>query len=255
MNYIYLRCSTPQQQFSEQLQIINKYLYDNNIADPDIKIIKEKVSGTIESSYRDLNKILKVLESGDVVYISELSRMCRDNFDTWAVVSIFSKSHARIIQCKDGEEIEGDTDVGKMKLFISAITAESEVKNLRIRTQAGVDAAKKKGIKFGASNKKYKQKKNVVGRLGGIGCKIAALKKINQHHSNHIICDLVKESDRSKECYSEILKRATKWGLIDERGNNYTLAKIKKVYKALNGFDEKIQELLEEREKFKAKLI
>lgn len=97
-------------------------------------------------------------ESGDIIYISELSRLSRSMSDLFELVTkICNKGKAEaekeekrtgekisyganIIQCKDGTSIENNSIGGKALLFALSLAAEIEVNNIRQRTRMGLAA-------------------------------------------------------------------------------------------------------------------
>lgn len=150
MKFIYARCSTEKQDFEQQKECIKQYL--KRIGDnSDIKEVVEKVSGTIKHTKRKLQEVLEMCNSGDTIYISELSRLGRSMNDLFSIVSYCGEKDITIIQCKDGTIIENKSIGGKALLFALSLAAEIEVENIRQRTRMGLAARKAKGLQTGGT--------------------------------------------------------------------------------------------------------
>lgn len=137
---IYFRCSTEGQDFLQQQKCVLDYLARYGIVPDDT--ITEKVSGTISHKDRKLSELLERCTQGDVVYVSELSRLGRCMSDLFAIVSEATEKGVRLVQCKDGSTIEAESIGGKALLFALSLAAEIEVANIRQRTQMALDARK-----------------------------------------------------------------------------------------------------------------
>lgn len=142
MERVYLRCSTDEQMFMQQQECVNSYLKRTGVDINSVETIVEKVSGTVLHTERKLHELLHDCASGDVIYISELSRLGRNMTDLFNIVNYATEHDITIIQCKDGMIIENKSIMGKTLLFALAIAAEIEVNNIQQRTQMGMDARK-----------------------------------------------------------------------------------------------------------------
>lgn len=159
---IYFRVSTNDQDFAQQQECVNGYFARIGIDPASIdKIVVEKVSGTINHRERKLAALIDSCESGDTIYISELSRLGRNMTDLYNIVNECcskGKEEAEaeqkrtgnlppfgitLVQCKDGTHIENNSIGGKALLFALSLAAEIEVANIRQRTCMGLDARKK----------------------------------------------------------------------------------------------------------------
>ena len=143
--FVYHRVSTNDQDFMQQQNCVNEFLVSQRI-DPnnDIKqTIVEKVSGTVNHNERKLSTLLSKCSEGDTIYFSELSRLGRNMVDLNNIVNECCERGIMLIQCKDGMKIENESIGGKALLFALSLAAEIEVKNIRQRTQMGLDARRK----------------------------------------------------------------------------------------------------------------
>ena len=143
--YIYIRVSTIKQDYTQQMGCINGYFARMGINPAAIdSIVQEKISGTVKASERKVSELLKQCQTGDTIFISELSRISRNMSDLFAIVSECCERGISLIQCKDGTQIENNSIGGKALLFAMSLAAEIEVANIRQRTQMGIDVIKSK---------------------------------------------------------------------------------------------------------------
>lgn len=143
-NHIYFRASTEVQDFMQQQNCVNSYLTQHRI-DPKTDIAKtvvEKVSGTVKHTERKLASLLATCKQGDIIYISELSRLGRNMSDLFNIVTEACERKITIVQCKDGSTIENESIGGKALLFALSLAAEIEVANTRQRTRMALEARK-----------------------------------------------------------------------------------------------------------------
>ena len=142
--HIYLRVSSDQQSFDQQQHCIYDYFKKVGIDPQSINSqVVEKVSGTVKHTDRKLSSLIERCNQGDVIFVSELSRISRTMSDLFAIVTECADKNVTIIQCKDGSTIENESIGGKALLFALSLAAEIEVANTRQRTQMALDARKK----------------------------------------------------------------------------------------------------------------
>lgn len=137
--YIYNRCSTKGQDYAQQMTCINAYFERYGVDAATITdTIVEKQHGDVAHDKRAIGRLIDRCESGDIIYVSELSRIGRNMSDVFSVVSQLCEKGVAIIQCKDGSQIENHTIAGKAILFALSLAAEIELENIRQRTRSGV---------------------------------------------------------------------------------------------------------------------
>ena len=190
MRYIYNRASTESQEFISQNKMIKDYL-NRMGCNENIEIISEKISGNVSYKDRELYTLINKCNSGDIIYVSELSRFGRSMSDLFALVSDCSNKGITLIQCKDGTVIEYNSIGGKAILFALSLAAEIELGNIRLRTREALRAKKELGVKMGRANKNYKV--NDENQQAGI-IKSAKKRCENNVHSNEFIalCRILK---------------------------------------------------------------
>lgn len=119
------------------------------------KIFTDKVSGA-ESNRSGLNDLLDYIREGDIVVVTELDRLSRNNMDLTHVMNQIQNKGAtlEVLNLPTLSGIEDDNLrrlINNLMIEIYKYQAEAERKAIRQRQQQGIEIAKKKG--------KYKGKK------------------------------------------------------------------------------------------------
>lgn len=142
--YIYNRVSSEAQDYEQQQHCISEYFKRIGIDPAGISgTIVEKVSGTVNHKERKLSNLIETCKAGDIIYISELSRLGRSMSDLFSIITECCNNGITVIQCKDGTQIENNSIIGKELLFAFGLAAEIEVMSIRQRTQMAMDFRKK----------------------------------------------------------------------------------------------------------------
>lgn len=117
------------------------------------RIFSDKISGS-KTEREELTKCLKFLQQGDVLCVWKLDRLGRS---LRHLVNLVHDLNDRGIGFKvitgHGAAIDTTTAPGKLVFGIFAALAEFERDLIRERVNAGIAAAKAKGIKFGPPTK------------------------------------------------------------------------------------------------------
>lgn len=139
----YARVSTLEQNLDRQL--------DQLKAEGCERIYCDKISGSSKSR-PELDRMIDMLRSGDVVIVTELSRLSRSSKDLLEKVELFRKMDVNLCSLK---EPWADTlsPTGKFLFTISAGIAEFDLDLIRMRTREGVAAARARGRMGGRPKK------------------------------------------------------------------------------------------------------
>src|SRR5215470_9497862 len=137
--YGYARVSTDGQSLASQ----NGQLHAAGCA----KVYAEKVSGA-KTDRAELAKVLKRLESGDVLVVTRLDRLARSTRDLLNILDTIGKAGAGFKSLAD-PMIDTTSPHGKLILAVLAALAEFERSMILARTSDGRSRAKAKGVKFG----------------------------------------------------------------------------------------------------------
>lgn len=144
MVYAYLRFSTTHQDEIQQMQAINEYATQKGITIDEFEK-DEGVSGGVSFRNRNLNRLVKKFKSGDVLLVSEISRLGRSMADINILVNEeLKKRGVRLIVIKMGLDLDCANlkAVDQMVLFALSFAAECEKELIKSRTQSALDARK-----------------------------------------------------------------------------------------------------------------
>jgi DNA invertase Pin-like site-specific DNA recombinase len=107
-------------------------------------IRKEKVSGKSRDGRDELASILDFIRPGDELVVLKLDRLGRNTRDVLNLVHELDQKGAglRVLE----PEFSTSTDTGRILVTVLGMVAEMERNFIRSRQQAGIEAAKKKGV-------------------------------------------------------------------------------------------------------------
>jgi DNA invertase Pin-like site-specific DNA recombinase len=139
MDIGYARVSTREQDLSGQVADLT--------AAGCAKVYREKASGA-RGDRAELAKVLRRLESGDVLVVTRLDRLARSTRDLLNVLAAVTERGAGFRSLKD---VWADTTTphGRLMLTVLGGLAEFERELIRARTGEGRERAKKGGVRFG----------------------------------------------------------------------------------------------------------
>jgi len=165
----YLRVSTVHQHLDNQRGEITHYAKRNGIKID--KWITDTISGSTDKSKRNLGKILKQMHGGDVLIVTEISRLSRTLLEVMNIMKYCVDNNIAIYSTKDGYTFD-DSINSKVLSFAFGLAAEIEHKLISLRTKEALAVIKEKGGK--------------IGRRKGSGDKI----KILNEHKDEVEQDL-----------------------------------------------------------------
>lgn len=141
----YLRYSTDKQDEQSQLNIIKPYLAAKGMALD--KVYKDEgVSGGVSYKSRNLFHLCEDAQKGDIVVISEVSRLTRAGFgEIYEIINTYFKpNNMRLIVCNVGLDIDCTSLEGnpmmELQLSMLATFAKIERQLIKERTRAGLAA-------------------------------------------------------------------------------------------------------------------
>lgn len=135
----YARVSTEEQNLDRQIDILKQIGCD--------RIYEEKVSG-IKKERPELNKMLDQIRTGDVIIISDLTRLSRSVKDLFSLVEQIEGKGANIKSIKESW-VDTTTAQGKLMFTIFAGISQFERDLISQRTIEGLNAARARGKKGG----------------------------------------------------------------------------------------------------------
>ena len=122
MIYAYYRVSTDEQDYENQKSGVVRYCEYKGL-EIDKEVVEEGVSGKIEYKKRKLGRLIKKLKSGDLLIVSELSRLSRSMTDTFDMVKVLKDKGVNIYCVKENMEIN-DSALGLMIMSVFAFSAQ-----------------------------------------------------------------------------------------------------------------------------------
>ena len=110
-------------------------------------IYREKASGA-QADRRELNRMLKALDPGDVVTVTRIDRLARSTFDLFAIVKRITDARAQF-QSLAEPWADTATSTGRMMIAVLGGLADVERDLIRTRTAEGRSRAKARGQHMG----------------------------------------------------------------------------------------------------------
>lgn len=147
MIYGYLRVSSDEQDVNSQKQGVVKFAEKHNMP-IDKFITDEGVSGGKDPDKRNLGPLLKLINEGDVIICSEISRLGRDLYMVMDILHFCMERKAVIYTVKD-KFVLGDDIQSKVLAFAFGLSAEIERQMIRQRTKEGLRLRVKMGVLVG----------------------------------------------------------------------------------------------------------
>lgn len=147
MIYAYYRVSTDEQDYENQKSGVVRYCEYKGL-EIDKEVVEEGVSGKIEYKKRKLGKLIKELKSGDLLIVSELSRLSRSMTDTFDMVKVLKDKGVNIYCVKENMEIN-DSALGLMIMSVFAFSAQIERERISQRTKEALAKKKADGVHLG----------------------------------------------------------------------------------------------------------
>lgn len=146
MTYGYIRVSTDGQTSENQRLQIKRYCRRKRLHN--INWIDETVSGICAPTKRKLGVLLTQAKAGDIVIVTELSRLGRSLIMIMNVLQTFLDNGVKVTAIKEGFECD-DSIVSKVLAFAFGLSAEIERQLISERTKAGLERARKDGKRLG----------------------------------------------------------------------------------------------------------
>ena len=140
----YLRVSTGSQDVSTQRLAVLDYAQRNQIK---VDMLLEVQSSSRKSQReRGIDSLFGNLQPGDLVLVSELSRLGRSLGQIIQIVDDLIKANVRLVAIKENIRLDGPQDIqGKVMVTLFGLFAEIERDLISERTREGMAAAKAQG--------------------------------------------------------------------------------------------------------------
>ncbi len=173
----YLRVSTGKQHIENQKEEIQKFAARRNLKID--KWVTEVVSGKKNEHDRKLGKLLKSLRKGDVLIVTELSRLSRTLLNIMSILHRCLEKEIIIYSTKDGYAFDNSIN-SKVLAFAFALVAEIEHNLISMRTKEALAHRKSEGVRLGRPLGAIKQQvilenKEEIHRLLKSGVSVSAI--------------------------------------------------------------------------------
>ena len=135
----YCRVSTAEQNVARQEELMQELGVE--------KVYIDKASGKSTAQREALLEMLVYLREGDVLIVSEISRLARNTKDFLEIMELLEEKKVKFISKK--ETIDTSTPQGKWMMVIFAAMAEMERGYILQRQREGIEIAKREGKYLG----------------------------------------------------------------------------------------------------------
>lgn len=144
MYYGYLRVSTEEQNLQNQKVAISERYKIR-------RWIQEKKSGTVDYHKRNLGQLIGTMVSGDVLVVTEISRLGRSLNMIFRIINDCIEKGIRVIAIKNNFDLNPDKNdiVSEVLLFAFGLSAQIERDLISERTKQGLVVAKRNGKRIG----------------------------------------------------------------------------------------------------------
>ena len=140
----YLRISTEQQDLNSQKLELHEYAHKNKFKIDEF--IEAEISSRKTPGERKINFILKKLQKGDLLLVSELSRLGRSVGQVIQIIDALIKKNIRFYAIKERIKVDGKQDLQtKTMITLFGLFAEIERDLISERTKQGLNAARARG--------------------------------------------------------------------------------------------------------------
>src|SRR5690554_4426895 len=178
MTYGYIRISTDHQNVENQRFEIDQFCQAKSLFVD--KWIDETVSGTKKVEDRELGKVLKKMETGDILICSELSRLGRNLLMIMGVLNECMNRNIQVWTIKDNYRLGNDIS-SKVLAFAFGLSAEIERNLISQRTKEALARRKAEGKPLGRPKGALSKKVKLSGKENCI------VKLLNQGKSHEKI--------------------------------------------------------------------
>lgn len=146
MNYGYIRVSTDRQTTQNQKFEIKNYSKERDIVIDEW--IEETISATKKLEQRKFGQLLKKMKKGDVLIVSELSRMGRNLMQIMKILHDCMEKDIQVFTIKERYEL-GNNINSKVLAFAFGLSAEIERNLISQRTKEALARKKAEGVILG----------------------------------------------------------------------------------------------------------
>lgn len=138
--FLYARCSSTSQNTEAQILAAKQRGMEFD------EVFNEKVSGK-NLERKELQRMLALCDAGTTVVVYSLSRLSRSLRDLLDLVTLFEERGTKLVSLT--EQIDTSTAMGRAFLQIIGVLSSMERELILERQSIGIQAAKKRNVRFG----------------------------------------------------------------------------------------------------------
>jgi len=142
----YLRVSTTEQDIEKNKFDILHLANEKGLGQ--IEWFEETVSGRVSWRKRKIADIIEQAREGDVLIVSELSRLGRSMLECMEILSLAAEKKIKVYAVKGDWQLDGSIQ-SKIMAMVFAMAAEIERDLISRRTTEALAAKKREGVKLG----------------------------------------------------------------------------------------------------------
>lgn len=165
MIYGYIRVSTDRQTVENQRHEVSAFAIKRGM--PIAEWIEETMSGLKNYDKGEFGKLVTKLSKGDILIVSELSRMSRTLFDIMSILKICMDKDVSVFSVKENYEL-GNNISSKVLAFAFGLAAEIERNLISQRTKDALARLKAEGVILGRPKGSIQKIKKLDSRLDEI---------------------------------------------------------------------------------------
>ena len=152
----YLRVSTEKQHIENQKDEIRRFAASRSLTVD--RWVTETVSGKTQNKDRKLGPLLRRMQSGDTLIVTEISRLSRTLTEIMAIMGQCLEKNIVLYSTKDGYAFDNSIN-SKVLAFAFGLVAEIEHNLISMRTKEALALRRAEGIRLGRpTGSKIKQR-------------------------------------------------------------------------------------------------
>ena len=184
----YLRASTDKQDLSHQKLELLEFARKQSLSIDEF--IEITISSRKTSKQRRIDELLGMLNDGDILLITELSRLGRSTTEVITIVNSLAKRNIRVIVLKQNLDISQQDINSKVTLTLFSLFSELERDLISLRTKEALASKKRQGQILGKPKGTIQKSKfdKHVGKIQELLDYGLSVRKISSvlEYSNHI---------------------------------------------------------------------
>jgi len=184
----YLRTSTDKQDLNHQKLELLEFARKKSLSIDEF--VEITISSRKSSKQRRIDELLGMLNDGDILLVTELSRLGRSTTEVITIVNSLAKRNIRVIVVKQNLDISKQDINSKVTLTLFSLFSELERDLISLRTKEALASKKRQGQILGKPKGTIQKSKfdKHVGKIQGLLDDDLSVRKISRvlEYSNHI---------------------------------------------------------------------